>query len=804
MPYTSAQQNSKQSHRRALRTFMVVSLSTLQMACLAKESQAQQSMMGANGVAPTIPKSQIRSVPGRRSIPQKPVRSPQIQPPGPESFAVPPRTPLEFWDAADYLVRSGQPTAAVPYLNSFLQSKPDDATLIELRDKFGVGSILRLEDHPATAGLARQILSLVQGATTRVANEPERVSKAIDQLTGTPDEQTIGIEQLRQAGAGAVPPLLKALSQPGRSPEERVRLAECLGRLDGRAVPPLIAALDAPNPAIAADAATALGRLKDRRAIQGLLFPAGRGDVSPVLGDAARGAIRQLTGQPFTTLPKAPAQRLTDLAWQYHRGRASFPSDVVEFWAWKGDEPKPFRVSQAEAASQIGMKLARESLHLDPTNLDAQKALISLELEHAARGPGGPETVASRDPEGAYSRALVAGPDVLGSTLKSAIADGHGPLAEVLIGALGKVTNPVALAVPGQPDPIIDALSAPDRRVQFAAAETLINLNPPSGFAGSSRVVPVLARFLGARAAAPRAVVIDGSSARGSATAATLRDLGYDAQVASDGQQGFRDAVSAAETELVLIDPTSMPGHWNWLDTITNLRADARTAGIPIFLTGPRQIDDMLRPSFDRFPRTEFLYTPSDPRKVKPMLDKALAGMGVNPLTPAERERYAQGAAALLAKVAAQPGSPYAHDLAAIEPDLSLALRNPGNQVSSSNALADVGTVEAQRSLVEALLDPAQPLDFRRNAGQKLLHSIERFGPLLVNSQEQRLLERQAVEPDAAIQNEMTAVITALRPQSAARRGLFPRVAPSFSQPSNASPSLESVPLPGEPVFPHR
>ena len=51
--------------------------------------------------------------------------------PGPETFGKKPTTPLELWDAADYLVRTGQAKQALPYLNQFLQGKPDDATLIE-------------------------------------------------------------------------------------------------------------------------------------------------------------------------------------------------------------------------------------------------------------------------------------------------------------------------------------------------------------------------------------------------------------------------------------------------------------------------------------------------------------------------------------------------------------------------------------------------------------------------------------------------------------------------------------------------
>src|SRR5260370_32086453 len=70
------------------------------------------------------------------------------QQPGPETFGKTPTTPVEIWDAADYLVRTGQAAQAVPFVKKFIQSKPDDATLLQERDRFCAKSILRLQDYP--------------------------------------------------------------------------------------------------------------------------------------------------------------------------------------------------------------------------------------------------------------------------------------------------------------------------------------------------------------------------------------------------------------------------------------------------------------------------------------------------------------------------------------------------------------------------------------------------------------------------------------------------------------------------------
>src|ERR1700677_961537 len=65
-------------------------------------------------------------------------------------FAREPKTPLETWEIASYLLRIGQPGQAAPYVKKFLNDKPDDATLLEVRDAYGVGSILSLSDSPET------------------------------------------------------------------------------------------------------------------------------------------------------------------------------------------------------------------------------------------------------------------------------------------------------------------------------------------------------------------------------------------------------------------------------------------------------------------------------------------------------------------------------------------------------------------------------------------------------------------------------------------------------------------------------
>ncbi len=117
--------------------------------------------------------------------------------PGPELFAREPRTPIELWEAADYLIRTGQAKKAVPYLDKFQKSRPDDATLVAVRDRYGAGSFLRLDDDPSTRPFARP-LSDALAAGRAAVRDPARPHRAVHRR---PDADARG------AGLRAPPPL---------------------------------------------------------------------------------------------------------------------------------------------------------------------------------------------------------------------------------------------------------------------------------------------------------------------------------------------------------------------------------------------------------------------------------------------------------------------------------------------------------------------------------------------------------------------------------------------------------------------
>ena len=130
--------------------------------------------------------------------------------PGNELFAKEPQTPLELWDAVDYLLRTGQAKKALPYLDKFVKSKPDDATLETIRNRYGPGSILRLSDDALTRAHCRTLCRSDDSGRAEICDRPERMARFIAALTKLLDEQNYAVRRLREAGADAVPFLVEA------------------------------------------------------------------------------------------------------------------------------------------------------------------------------------------------------------------------------------------------------------------------------------------------------------------------------------------------------------------------------------------------------------------------------------------------------------------------------------------------------------------------------------------------------------------------------------------------------------------
>jgi hypothetical protein len=217
--------------------------------------------------------------------------------------------------------------------------------------------------------------------------------------------------------------------------------------------------------------------------------------------------------------------------------------------------------------------------------------------------------------------------------------------------------------------------------------------------------------------------------------------------------------------ELVFLEPIGLRGPWRLPDLMANLRADARTAGLPILLHGEStELGMRFIPYTADDPLTEYLVVPPDADALAVQLDRVRDRMGApEPLSDAERKAMARQAADLLATVAARKGGAFVQDLPLAEAALVAGVRGTGLELPTTAALATLPSVAAQRDLATLALDPSKPVAARTEAARRLAASIKRFGPLLTDAQERRIAGAFASESEPALGTAWAAVIEAMR-----------------------------------------
>lgn len=107
-------------------------------------------------------------------------------------------------------------------------------------------------------------------------------------------------------------------------------------------------------------------------------------------------------------------------------------------------------------------------------------------------------------------------------------------------------------------------------------------------------------------------LVIDDQADERAIQRAMLEHLGYEVQDAADGEAGLRIAIEA-RPDLVLLD-VAIP-HVDGFELCRQLRADGRTAGIPVLFFTAATADELL-PRVEEAGGAGLLIKPLDPHEV--------------------------------------------------------------------------------------------------------------------------------------------------------------------------------------------
>jgi len=688
----------------------------------------------------------------------------------PSPLLIEPKTPEESFAAALLMADLARIDLAKKYLEQFEAGSPDDELLLKMREKHGTAEFLKLSRIKDLQPLSTDILNRLNAASRKQAEDPAFVDELIARLSKDSAQRELALVELRNAGPRAVPQIIRQMGMPAMESQQDV-LVMALIRMGRQVVPPLIGALDSPQDRIRAAVIGILGTLNAKEAIPYLWFPAFSEQQPLGVRIAANQALAKLiTGSPekLDRLSSVTAAtELRRLAKMLFDDSSLLPRDEsgsVTIWAW--DEtaqtvlPKP---QTPEIASLlVSSRFASQALSLSPDQDKPQRQYLAalLGLEVLQRGWDKPREVL---PGTAMYLAVTAGEQTVANVLSDALESGQSATAVAALEVLAQIgTREQLINQKGMRSPLQAALNSPDTRVQFAAAVAVLRIEPKYGFPNASRVVSILSRSLTDPGKA-RAVVIDADTGRAGEAAGYLGELGYETVIATTGREGFERAASSAGVEVVLVHANCI--RWDLTQTLSNLRADARTASLPIVVYGPDETRNAVARLIARSKPALFIAESSTSSDFHRQFAPFSRERRSPPLTPQERTQQKNSAAYWLAAIATGRG-PAIFDVSVAEKDLSLIAEDADVGTNALVALSAISTGSSQRRLAQVATNPQQDVELRQTAAAQLTFHIQRFGLLLTKSEVAEIHSAWVSADNPTVKAALAAVVGVLRPNS--------------------------------------
>lgn len=681
-------------------------------------------------------------------------------------LAVEPTTPEEYVDTVLLLMRLGRPELAKDYLDTLLAMDLDDATLLELRDEHGTATFLQLARVEALRPSSSDLLAKINAAAIAHINDPATLDDVIRRLTGTAREQEQAITELKFLGPQAVPVILKRIQNP-RAGDDPNQLAFALTMLGPSVAPPLVAALKTNDDRLQGVILSILGRIGSIRDVPFLWTYAFTESHPSTIQAAARETIARIEyGDPLAAQrinDFGVAERLHQLVVEHMKGEIAWETDdngLATLWTYDaiGDVPEMHLVSPASASMFIGEWLARDAFEIDPTSHETQVLLTMALLEHEVHRSGWMQAI----PQGvntAHDLALRGGNELCERVAELALEHGLIGAAVSSIMALGQNGNSELLYGTGEESSVlVEALNATEPRIQFAAAESVMLLQPTEGFPHSDRVVEIFAKALTASTQGA-SVIIDPNQERGGRMAALLSDMGLSGRLVTTGQEGFEQVAERGDVTLAVVHLNAI--RWELTQTVANLRADARTAAVPIAIYGPLGLEERAEVLSMRHPNVFYVHESHDSVELRHQLLPVLGQLSPPPLTPEQLNERKQSAAYWLRQIALA-GRTDIYSLSAAEAALAEALSDPEVAANAIVAYGSIGRPEVQTRLMEYAIAPGPDATQRQRAALHLSFHLKRYGLLLSPGELQKLQDAYEAESDPGVKSLLAATIGAI------------------------------------------
>lgn len=491
-----------------------------------------------------------------------------------------PTTPSQLARAIQMMMDISRDDLANQYIAQLSQVASDDAGWFAVLREIGSDFVLRLSMTDGVQPAGRQLADKILTASGRFANDPVRLAELTRRVADANIvTRTAALENLQALGEAGAAALLNALVDASRAADQEL-LFEALRRCGVAAEQPIFGGILSASPRLRLAAVQAAQHLNSDQAVAALLRSALAADVEPDVQRAARQSLTRLVG----SVPDAGAaeqilrrnveQRLFS---QPQRGDQLLSPRRI----WR-THPRSLQLVELRRSHLVVQRIeaAERAEDLIKTRPDsaANQRLYALALIEAAKQVRGFEINVGASDEMNFARQ--AGPEymeqVLADALRSELVGAAAGSCEILaqIGDQRLLSGTTVR-------PLVQAASHADRRVQFAACQAIMAINPQASFPGSSSVAEAIVSLAQSNG---RSKVLIGhpDSTEAQNLAAVIKHIGFDADTATSGRDLLRLASQDPDIEYLLLADTL--GSPTSQDLIYHLRTHPHTKRLPIAL----------------------------------------------------------------------------------------------------------------------------------------------------------------------------------------------------------------------------
>lgn len=678
-----------------------------------------------------------------------------------------PKSPEALFDAVVLMLDLDRPGLALKYVEQLLAEDPDDATILRMRDKHGPAVFLQLSNDERLQPASVTLLERMNDAFRQYAADPARMDRLVANLTGQPEEREVAIIQLRNTGKLAIPRMLTLVST-AKDSSQRDAMVYAMTRMGQQIIPPLLGALETSDEGIKTVAIDTLGWLGSLDTVPWLWYSAFSPDQPTGVRQAARQALARILRNDVKRAGDissyGAASQLQKIATTHFRleynWKLNDDGETTELWSWDAQKNtlSAWNLAPETASLIVGSRFARQALTLAPERQEVQSLYLSLRLAFDAHVAGWNSALPT-GPGTAHNFALLAGPDVALRALEYSLKNPNPSAALATLQVLGQIGNRTQLRDrAGQTSPIIQAMSYPNFRVQFAAASTVLQLDPQKSFRGASRIVSILTRALN-DSGDRQGLAIDPNQDRGASMAGFLSEMGMAPLQATTGQAGFKIAAGRSDIDLIVIHAAVV--RWGLGQTVVNLRADARTSGVPILVYGPESMEPVVARLAEQFPMIGFAL--NGETSFKQGVRTFLGRLSTPPVSEKQRAERASAAGFWFAHIAGGRRTD-TFNIDSAEDALFDAVNDPRVGENALIALGAVATASSQERLQEIAVSEARDEALRETAALQLAFHIQQYGVLLSESRVQEVQLAWQAAPASPLRTALASVVGSLKP----------------------------------------